>query len=73
MQDNVKRILENHADLEQLEQKTSSMQTSANQFLKQSVALRRTMQIRNIKLKVILAIVILAIVLYIIAPFIFTT
>lgn len=69
MQDNVKRILETHAHLESLEEKTSTMQSSANQFLKQSVDLRRQMQMRNLKVKIILGAVCLAIIMYIASLF----
>lgn len=68
MQDNVKRILENHADLQALEDKTDSMQTSANQFLKQAVDMRRNMQLRNLKLKIILALIVIALLLYLLLP-----
>lgn len=66
MQDNVKRMLENQTNVESLEEKTDGMSKQANQFLKQSVDLRRQMQLRNLKLKIILGIIVTAILVYII-------
>lgn len=66
MQDNVRKILDTHANVESLEEKTDGMSRQANQFLKQSVDLRRQMQIRNLKLKILLGLVITAVVVYII-------
>ncbi len=54
MQDNVRRILETHHNLENLEARTDNMSRQADQFLKQSVDLRRAIQWRNFKLKVII-------------------
>merc|ERR1712061_48488 len=54
MQDNVRRILETHHNLENLEQRTDSMSRQADQFLKQSVDLRRAIQWRNFKLKLVM-------------------
>lgn len=51
MQDNVKRILETHVTLESLENSSSSMSSQANRFLRQSVDLRRQIQLRNLKIK----------------------
>merc|ERR1719277_141685 len=53
MQDNVKRILETHVSLESLENSSSSMSTQANRFVKQAVDLRRQIQFRNLKVKVV--------------------
>jgi hypothetical protein len=66
MQDNVKRMLDNQTNVESLEEKTDGMSKQANQFLKQSVDLRRQMQLRNLKLKIILGIIVTAILVYII-------
>ncbi len=66
MQDNVKRMLDNQTTVESLEEKTDGMSKQANQFLKQSVDLRRQMQLRNLKLKIILGIIVTAILVYII-------
>jgi hypothetical protein len=65
MQDNVRRILDNHTNLEGLEEKTDTMSRQANQFLKQSVDLRRQMQLKNLKLKLCLGITGAIIVIYI--------
>ncbi|CEM33425.1 unnamed protein product [Vitrella brassicaformis CCMP3155] len=70
MQENVKKILESHANIESLEQKTDNLRTSAQQFQRNAVDLRRMMWWRNIKVKIILALVILAIALYILLPII---
>jgi hypothetical protein len=66
MQDNVKRMLDNQTNVESLEEKTDGMSKQANQFLKQSVDLRRQMQLRNLKLKIIIGIIVTAIIVYII-------
>ena len=66
MQDNVKKMLDNQTTVESLEEKTDGMSKQANQFLKQSVDLRRQMQLRNLKLKIILGIIITAILVYVI-------
>merc|ERR1712194_384773 len=54
MSDNVRRILETHHNLENLENRTENMSRQADQFLKQSVDLRRAIQWRNLKLKMLL-------------------
>ena len=65
MQDNVKKMLDNQTNVETLEEKTDGMSKQANQFLKQSVDLRRQMQLRNLKLKIIIGIIATAIIVYI--------
>jgi Synaptobrevin len=67
MQDNVKKMLDNHSNLEGLEEKTDSMSKQANQFLKQSVDLRRQMQMKNLKLKIVLGVVITLIVVWLLS------
>lgn len=69
MQDNVKRILETHVTLESLENSSSSMSSQANRFLRQSVDLRRQIQFRNLKIKVIFGACVGGIVLYVAMPF----
>ena len=77
MQDNVRRILDTvswifpackfqHTNLEGLEEKTDSMSRQANQFLKQSVDLRRQMQMRNLWLKLCVGVTILTIFIWIV-------
>jgi len=66
MQENVKKMLDNQTNVESLEEKTDGMSKQANQFLKQSVDMRRQMQLRNLKLKIILGIVIAAVLIYVI-------
>jgi len=70
MQSNVKRILETHATLDQLQNNSQSMSAQANQFLKQSVDLRRQVQIRNFKVKAICAVCVLSLVAYFALPLI---
>merc|ERR1719316_1684461 len=66
MQDNVRRILETHHNLETLEQRTDNMSRQADQFLKQSVDLRRAIQWRNLKMKIMIGCVGMAILTYIV-------
>ena len=66
MQENVKKMLDNQTNVESLEEKTDGMSKQANQFLKQSVDLRRQMQLRNLKLKIVLGIIITAVIVYVI-------
>lgn len=68
MQDNVLKILETHASLETLEQRSKSMSESATQFLKQSVGLKRQLQLRNLKIKVVTGCCVLALVAYVSLP-----
>lgn len=70
MQDNVKRILETHTTLEGLENSSSSMSSQANKFLRQSVDLRRQIQLRNLKVKLVFGACVLAVILYVALPFI---
>jgi vesicle-associated membrane protein 7 len=70
MQDNVKKILETHVTLESLENNSSSMNAQANRFLRQSVDLRRQVQMRNLKLKMIVGLCATAVVVYIAQMFI---
>lgn len=55
MHENVKRILETHVSLDNLQTKSSSMSVSADQFLKQSVSLKRQVQLRNLRVKIMVA------------------
>jgi len=66
MQDNVRKILDTHTNLEGLDEKTDSMSRQANQFLKQSVDLRRQMQLRNLWMKACLGITILIIFVWVV-------
>eukprot|EP00930_Biecheleria_cincta_P057152 TRINITY_DN43125_c0_g1_i1.p1 TRINITY_DN43125_c0_g1~~TRINITY_DN43125_c0_g1_i1.p1 ORF type:complete len:264 (-),score=47.96 TRINITY_DN43125_c0_g1_i1:376-1077(-) len=68
MQDKVRKIVETHASLEALELRSKSMSESATQFLKQSVGLKRQLQLRNLKIQVITGCCVLAIVGYISLP-----
>lgn len=70
MQDNVKKILETHATLESLDNNSASMSSQANRFLKQSVDLRRQMQYRNLKVKVLFGTCVLAMLIYVVQYFV---
>lgn len=70
MQENVKRILDTHNALEGLQESSSNMQTEANRFLKQSKDLKRQMELRNIKIKIMFGLCIGAVLAYFILPFI---
>eukprot|EP00933_Yihiella_yeosuensis_P083834 TRINITY_DN98116_c0_g1_i1.p1 TRINITY_DN98116_c0_g1~~TRINITY_DN98116_c0_g1_i1.p1 ORF type:complete len:232 (-),score=37.02 TRINITY_DN98116_c0_g1_i1:46-741(-) len=70
MQDNVKKILETHVTLESLENSSSSMSTQANKFLRQSVDLRRQIQFRNLKIKLIVGACVGGVLVYVAMPFI---
>jgi hypothetical protein len=66
MQDNVKKMLDQQTNVESLEEKSDGMSKQANQFLKQSVDLRRHMQWKALKMKILLGIVIAAVLAYVI-------
>uniref|UniRef100_A0A0G4IDK5 V-SNARE coiled-coil homology domain-containing protein n=1 Tax=Chromera velia CCMP2878 TaxID=1169474 RepID=A0A0G4IDK5_9ALVE len=68
MQDNVKKMLQTHHNLETLENKTTNLQGSAAQFNTNANTLKRQMWMRNLKLTLILIVVIIAIVLWITIP-----
>mmetsp|Transcript_129899 Transcript_129899/g.363565 ORF Transcript_129899/g.363565 Transcript_129899/m.363565 type:complete len:248 (-) Transcript_129899:58-801(-) len=55
MQDNIKQILETHVTLDALQTKSSSVAASADKFLKQSVAVKRQVQLRNLRAKAVIA------------------
>ncbi|KAF4693937.1 hypothetical protein FOZ60_009683 [Perkinsus olseni] len=64
----VRRIVENQESAESLGRRTEDMNRQAHVFLRQSADLRRQMQIRNIKLKIILGVIVICIIVYIIVP-----
>merc|ERR1711920_89917 len=70
MQDNVKRILETHVTLETLGNSSETMNVQANRFLKQSTDLRKQIQMRNFKVKLIAGGCVAALVLYITTIFV---
>lgn len=70
MQDNVKKILETHVSLEALQTKSETMSASADQFLRQSVGLRRQVQLRNLRVKAVAIACTGALALYLLMPFI---
>lgn len=63
----------NKKGLEALEDKTENMNNQANHFLKQSVDLRRTYQMRAIKVKILGALLTIAVILWIFSPFIWSS
>merc|ERR1711972_882446 len=69
MQDNVKRILETHVTLDQLQNSSQNMSSQANQFLRQSVDLRRQVQFRNLKVKVLMGVCAGGVIAYFALPF----
>eukprot|EP00386_Alphamonas_edax_P003734 GDKI01011280.1.p1 GENE.GDKI01011280.1~~GDKI01011280.1.p1 ORF type:complete len:235 (-),score=49.91 GDKI01011280.1:28-732(-) len=70
MQENVKRILESHANVESLEQKADGLRVNAQTFQRSAVDLRRMMWWRDFKMKLIMVAVVLAVILYITVPLI---
>lgn len=66
MQENVKKILENQASVETLQNKTDGLASSASQFNKSAGDLSRMMWWRKVKVSILLGIVGLAIVGYIV-------
>jgi len=69
MHDNVRKILETHTTLENLQDKSSEMNASAVKFVQQSTSLKRQMQIRNIKVKAAMVISVAALGTYALLPF----
>jgi len=68
MRDNVDKTLENVERLEDLEQKSETIENSAKQFDKMSGGLKSSMRWRYIKLTLIIALVIILVLLAIILP-----
>eukprot|EP00443_Scrippsiella_acuminata_P010410 CAMPEP_0115285382 /NCGR_PEP_ID=MMETSP0270-20121206/61394_1 /TAXON_ID=71861 /ORGANISM="Scrippsiella trochoidea, Strain CCMP3099" /LENGTH=271 /DNA_ID=CAMNT_0002702387 /DNA_START=54 /DNA_END=869 /DNA_ORIENTATION=- len=69
MPDNVKRILETHVTIETLENSSTSLTSSANEFLKQSSDLRRQVEARNFRVKLMTVVVASALAVYVSLPF----
>eukprot|EP00920_Eleutheroschizon_duboscqi_P012977 GHVT01030777.1.p2 GENE.GHVT01030777.1~~GHVT01030777.1.p2 ORF type:complete len:100 (+),score=19.74 GHVT01030777.1:1566-1865(+) len=65
MHDNVKKILETHANIETLQDKTENLASSASQFNRSAGDLRRIMWWRKIKVSIILGIVVTALIVYV--------
>jgi len=68
MHDNVRKILETHGSLETLQAKSTSMTASADKFLKQSSALKHQLQMRNLRVKAIMALCSGALLTYVLMP-----
>jgi hypothetical protein len=69
MQENVRKIIETHTTLEALQDKSHELNSSSEQFVKSSTSLKRQMQIRNIKVKALMAISVTALGVYVMLPF----
>jgi len=69
MHENVRKILETHTTLDNLQDKSADMNASALKFVQQSTDLKRQMQIRNLKVKAALAISVVALGAYALLPF----
>eukprot|EP00919_Chromeraceae_sp_WS-2016_P049290 GHVR01116688.1.p1 GENE.GHVR01116688.1~~GHVR01116688.1.p1 ORF type:complete len:272 (+),score=71.58 GHVR01116688.1:51-866(+) len=69
MQENVKKILATHGNLELLEDKTASMKDSAQQFSRNTNEVKKKERWRNVKVMVIIGVILLALLLYLLVPF----
>jgi hypothetical protein len=69
MEDNVKKIVERHTTLEALQDKSAEMNSSAEQFVRTSVNLKRQMELRNLKVKAIIVVAATALGTYVLLPF----
>eukprot|EP01066_Platyproteum_vivax_P020723 Platyproteum_vivax@DN8658_c0_g1_i1.p1 len=70
MEDNVRKILDNNANLEDMQERSENLRNQANQFQRGAGDLRRQMWLRQLKLKILLGVVVLALVLYLVVPMI---
>jgi hypothetical protein len=68
MQENVRKILETHTTLSALEDKSAEMNNSAVKFVQQSASLKRSMQIRSLKVKVAMLLTVAALGTYALMP-----
>eukprot|EP00922_Rhytidocystis_sp_ex-Travisia-forbesii_P032653 GHVS01048526.1.p1 GENE.GHVS01048526.1~~GHVS01048526.1.p1 ORF type:complete len:236 (+),score=38.44 GHVS01048526.1:45-752(+) len=66
MEENLKKILESHAHIGTLQDKTDNLASSASQFNRSAGDLRRMMWLRKIKVTIILGIVVAAVVAYLV-------
>jgi len=69
MHDNIRKILETHTTLDNLQDKSAEMNASAVKFVQQSTSLKKQMQIRNMKVKAAMVISIAALGAYALLPF----
>lgn len=65
MSDNIRKVMENHENIEKLEEKTDNLNQQAAQFNRSAGDLRRLMWMRKMKVTILLVLVGLAIVAYI--------
>lgn len=69
MAENVRKILETHTTLDNLQDKSAEMNASAVKFVQVSTDLKRQMQIRNLKVKAAMVISVAALGAYALLPF----
>lgn len=69
MHDNVRKILETHTTIDNLQDKSADMNKAAVMFVQQSSSLKRQMQIRNLKVKAAMVISVAALGAYALLPF----
>lgn len=69
MHENVRKILETHTTLEALQNKSEEMNDSAQKFVQQSTTLKRQLQVRNLKVKAMMAVAVIALGAYALLPF----
>lgn len=70
MEDNVRKMIDNGSQLDNLDEKADKMKLQSKAFHGQAHELARIMYWRNMKLKIIIGLIILAVLLYIIVPLI---
>lgn len=69
MAENVRKILETHTTLDNLQTKSAEMNASAVKFVQVSTDLKRQMQIRNLKIKAAMGLSVAALATYALLPF----
>jgi len=72
MQDNIKKVLETHGNIERLESKTDNLNQQAAQFQQSAEDLRRIMWWRKTKILILIGIVVAALVAYVIISIVST-
>lgn len=68
MQENVRQILEAHASVAALQDKSQTMTAAADKFVKQSVNLKRQVQCRDLKVKAMVIAFLCLLVFYLLLP-----
>eukprot|EP00919_Chromeraceae_sp_WS-2016_P020192 GHVR01048109.1.p1 GENE.GHVR01048109.1~~GHVR01048109.1.p1 ORF type:complete len:270 (+),score=63.90 GHVR01048109.1:43-852(+) len=72
MQDNVKKILATHGNLQQLEEKTDNLKDASQSFNKNSTDLKNSLWWRNVKITIIIVVILIALTLYLVIPIVVT-